>query len=136
MEWTFTPEQVVKGEVDYTLEEFRKDLYEEVKINFPEYTAGELTTIYRLAYDVCYCIATNRDLSTLLQYCRDKGLGVDLKYLELIRDSNLSNIDMLKALFARKLADFMEEGASSSEEALKRLDEYHKNLLSDPPTLK
>ena len=130
MEWTFTAEEVVKGEVDYSIEEFRKDLFEEVKSNFPEYTKSEMDTMYGLAYDVCYCIATSQDLNDLLEHCQGKGLKVDQNYLELIRDSNLSNIDMLKALFARKVADFMEEGCSS-EEALKKLDEYHKNLMSD-----
>ena len=130
MEWTFTAEEVVKGEVDYSIEEFRKDLFEEVKSNFPEYTKSELDTMYSLAYDVCYCIATSQDLNDLLEHCLEKGLKVKKNYLELIRDSNLSNIDMLKALFARKVADFMDEGLSS-EEALNKLDEYHKNLLSD-----
>ena len=130
MEWTFTAEEVVKGEVDYSIEEFRKDLFEEVKSNFPEYTKSEMDTMYGLAYDVCYCIATSQDLNDLLKHLQDKGLKVDKNYLELIRDSNLSNIDMLKGLFARKVADFMDEGCSS-EEALKKLDEYHKNLISD-----
>ena len=131
MEWTFTPEEVVKGEADYSIEEFRGDLYEEVKSNFPEYSKSEMDTMYGLAYDVCYCHATSQNLNDLLEHCKAKGLKVDKNYLELIRDSNLSNIDMLKALFARKVADFMEEGCSS-EEALIKLDEYHKNLLSDP----
>ena len=38
MEWTFTAAEVVKGGVDYSIEEFREDLYGEVKSNFPEYT--------------------------------------------------------------------------------------------------
>jgi len=130
MEWTFTPEEVVKGEAGYSIEEFRGDLHEEVKSNFPEYSKSEMDTMYGLAYDVCYCLATSQDLNDLLEHCKEKGLKVDKNYLELIRDSNLSNIDMLKALFARKVADFMEEGCSS-EEALKKLDEYHKNLMSD-----
>ena len=128
MKWNFTGEQVVKGEVDYSLEEFRKDFFEEVKDNFPEYGTEELDSIYRLAYDVCYCTATQRDLGELLEHCREKGLKADMKYLELIRDSNLANIDMLKAIFARKVSEFMDEGLSS-EDALKKLDEYHRKTL-------
>ena len=128
MKWNFTGEQVVKGEVDYSLEEFRKDFFEEVKANFPEYGTEELDSIYRLAYDVCYCTAAQRDLSELLEHCREKGLKADMKYLELIRDSNLANIDMLKAIFARKVSEFMDEGLSS-EDALKKLDEYRKKTL-------
>ena len=130
MEWTFTAEEVVKGEVDYTIEEFRRDLYEEVKINFPEYSSKEMETIFSIAYDVCFCTATSKELDDLLKHLQDKGIKADKNYLQLIRDSNLANIDMLKALFARKVADFMDEGCSS-EEALKKLDVYHKSLVSN-----
>jgi hypothetical protein len=128
MKWNFTGEQVVKGEVDYSLEEFRKDFFEEVKDNFPEYGTEELDSLYRLAYDVCYCTVAQRDLGELLEHCREKGLKADMRYLELIRDSNLANIIMLKALFARKVSEFMDEGLSS-EDALKKLDEYHRENL-------
>jgi hypothetical protein len=92
-----------------------------------------MSTMFSIAYDVCYCIATSKELDDLLEHLHDKGIRADKNYLELIRDSNLANIDMLKALFARKVADFMEEGCSS-EEALKKLDEYHQNLLSNSPS--
>ncbi len=129
MKWDFTGDQVVKGEVDYSLEEFREDFYAEVKDNFPEYDTKALDSIYRLAYDVCYCVATQRDLGELLKHCREKGIKADIKYLELIRDSNLDNIDMLKAIFARKVSEFMDEGLNSAD-ALKKLDEYHKKVIS------
>ena len=129
MRWEFTGEQVVKGEVNYSLEEFREDFYLEVKDNFPEYDKKALDSIYRLAYDVCYCVATKRDLDELLKHFKKKGIKADLKYLSLIRDSNLENIDMLKAIFARKVAEFMDEGLNSRD-ALKKLDEYHKSVIS------
>jgi hypothetical protein len=129
MQWDFTGEQVVKGEVDYSLEEFRKDFYAEVKENFPEYSKEALDSMYRLAYDVCYCIAAQHDLGELLKHCREKGIKTDMKYLELIRNSNLANIDMLKAIFARKVSEFLDEGLSSSD-ALKKLDAYHKSIIS------
>jgi hypothetical protein len=129
MKWDFTGEQVVKGEADYSLEEFREDFYREVKENFPEYDKKALDSIYRLAYDVCYCVATKRDLEELLKHCKKKGIKADIKYLGLIRDSNLENIAMLKAIFARKVSEFMDEGLTSAE-ALKKLDEYHKSVIS------
>ena len=130
MKWDFTEKQVVKGEVDYSREEFRNDFYKEVKDNFPEYSTEELDSMYAIAYDVCYCTAVRQDLGKLLEHLKKKGLQADLKYLGLIRDSNLDNIEMLKAIFARKVSEFMDEGLSS-EDALKKLDEYHKNILSD-----
>jgi hypothetical protein len=129
MKWDFTGEQVVRGEVDYSLEEFREDFYLEVKDNFPEYDKKALDSIYRIAYDVCYCMATQRDLGELLKHCKKKGIKADMKYFELIRDSNRENIDMLKAIFARKVSDFMDAGLNSAE-ALKKLDEYHKSVIS------
>ena len=128
MNWDFTRAQVVKGEVAYSLEEFRKDLYAEVKENFSDYEKKELDGIYQLAYDVCYCTATQRKLGELLAHCQQKGVQADLKYLMLIRDCNLNNIDMLKAIFAWKVSQFMDAGASG-EEALKKLDEYHRQVL-------
>jgi len=130
MKWEFTGAQVVKGEAEYSLEEFREDFYEEVKENFPEYSEEALESMYRLAYDVCYCAASQRDLGDLLKHFKKNGIKADMKYLELIRDSNLANIDMLKALFARKVSEFMDDGLSG-EDALKKLDEYHKNVVSD-----
>ena len=129
MKWEFTGEQVVKAEVDYSLEEFRGDFYLEVKDNFPEYDKKALDSLYRLAYDVCYCVATQRGLGELLKHCKQKGIKADIKYLELIRDSNLENIDMLKAIFARKVSEFMDAGLNSKD-ALNRLDEYHKTVIS------
>jgi len=130
MNWDFTGAQVVKGEVAYSLEEFRKNLYAEVKENFSDYEKTELDGIYQLAYDVCYCTATQRKLGELLAHCQQKGVQADLKYLMLIRDCNLNNIDMLKAIFAWKVSQFMDAGASG-EEALKKLDEYHRQVLAD-----
>ena len=130
MKWDFTGTQVVKGEVAYSLEEFRKDLYAEVKDNFSDYDKKELDGIYQLAYDVCYCTASQRKLGELLAHCKQMGVKADLKFLMLIRDSNLNNIDMLKAIFARKVSEFIEAGASG-DEALKKLDEYHRQVLAD-----
>jgi len=133
MQWNFTSKQVAQGEVDYSLDEFIDDLYREVRDNFPEYGTHELNTMSRLAYDVCYCTATRRSLDALLQHCREKGLTVDRQYLELIRDSNLDNGEMLKAIFARKVSEYVDSGLGS-EEALKKLDEYHHTVLSKHPT--
>jgi len=129
MQWNFTGTQVVRGEVSYSLEEFRSDLYREVRDNFPEYDAQALASMFRLAYDVCYCCASQRDLKELLRYCREQGIRADKKYLELIRDSNRDNIEMLKAIFARKVSEFMDAGLTGAD-ALKKLDEYHRNVLA------
>jgi len=80
---------VAKGERAYTLQEFREDYFCEVKDNFDDHDSEQLNVIFALAYDVCYCTAIRQDLNTLLKHCENKGLQVDIKYLEVIRNSNL-----------------------------------------------
>ena len=135
MQWTFTSDQVAKGEVDYSLEEFRSDLYQEVKDNFSDYSKDRLEGMFRLAYDVCYSEATWGNLDSMLDHYREKGLPVDMKYLELIRDSNRDNSAMLKAVLARELAKLTQQGLSG-EEALKRLEERHSDVASRLPGAK
>jgi len=130
MEWDFTCEQVAKGDVAYTLQEFREDYLSEVKDNFDDYDPDQLDAIFSLAYDVCYCTAVRQDLNVLLKHCLDKGIQVDIKYLELIRDSNLENIEMLKAIFAKKVSEFMEEGLDAKA-SLKKLEEYHSSVIAE-----
>lgn len=132
MKWTFTSDQVANGGVDYSLEEFRRDLYQEVRDNFPDYGKDKLDGMFRLAYDVCYCEATQGNLAGMISHYQAKGLPVDMKYLELIRDSNCDNSAMLKAVLARELAKHMQSGLSR-EEALKRFDEYSKQVASRMP---
>jgi hypothetical protein len=132
MKWTFTSDQVANGGVEYSLEEFRRDLYQEVRDNFPDYRKDKLDGMFRLAYDVCYCEATQGTLAGMISHYREKGLPVDLNYLELIRDSNRDNSAMLKAVLARELAKHMQSGLGS-EEALKRFDEHIKKVASRMP---
>jgi hypothetical protein len=130
MQWDFSREQVLSGEVSYTLEEFRKDYLAEIKENFPEFDDRETDRMFRIAYDVCYCTATNRELSELVKHLRKKGISSDVEYLELIRDSNAENTAMLRAIFAAIVSGYIKEGLSSRE-ALLKLDEYHKSAISD-----
>ena len=130
MQWEFSADQVASGEVGYSLEEFRKDYYAEIKANFPEFDGPETDRMFSVAYDVCYCAATNRDLGDLVEHLRTKGISSDVAYLELIRASNLDNIVMLKAIFAATAATYLKEGLSSRE-AMQKLDAYHKSAISD-----
>jgi len=130
VEWEFSADQVASGEVSYSLEEFRKDYYEEIKANFPEFDGRDTDRMFRVAYDVCYCAATNRELCELVDHLRTKGISSDVEYLELIRSSNLENIVMLKAIFAAAVSAYLRQGLSSRE-AVQKLDEYHKSTISD-----
>ncbi len=129
MKWDFTPEQVAKGEIEYTLEEFRADLMGEVKENFSDKNPDEVDSLFTLAYDVCYCSALRHDLQNLLDHCQQQGFGIDMQFLELIRDSNTDNTEMLKAIFAKKIAEFKESGAEN-EEALEKLKTYQQEIIA------
>ena len=37
MDWDFTPTQVMKGEIEYSLSDFYRDLEKQVKTNFGKY---------------------------------------------------------------------------------------------------
>lgn len=128
MKWDFTPQQVANGEVDYTAAQFREDLRREIIDNFPEYDEGQLDAMLNIAFDVCYCTAMRHDLKNLLAHCTSKGMQVDEKYLELIRDSNAENIEMLKAVLAQRISRLHEEGCCR-EEALKRIDEENAHII-------
>lgn len=60
MEWEFTPQQVVKAEVDYGFEDFRRDLFFEVQQNAGANEPADLRATYDLLFDLCYWLATGR----------------------------------------------------------------------------
>ena len=129
MKWSFTPGQVAKGDVDYTLEQFRADLEREVRDNFDDFSPDDLEQMFNLAYDVCYCVAVRHDLVKLAGHCRKRGLSVDTDYLKMIADANSENIDMLKAVFARKVAGWMGQGLTR-EQAVEKLDEFNRSIMT------
>ncbi len=128
MEWNFTTQQVANGDIEYTASQFREDLRCEVKENFPEFAEDEIESMLNLAFDVCYCTAMRHDLDNILKHCESKGMKIDRKYLELIRDSNTDNIEMLKAVLAQRISRLHEEGCCR-EEALRRIDEENAQII-------
>ena len=57
MTWDFTPTQVMKGEVDYCFDDFRRDLLEQVKHNFKEMKADKLENCFNLFWLFCHYLA-------------------------------------------------------------------------------
>ena len=128
MKWVFTEDDVIAGRADYTLEQFRDDLRKEVESNFPEYTKDERETMFLMAYDVCYCLATHKDLQSLAEHWNSRGLSVDLSFIELLSKANTDNSRMLNALFAKKVSALLQSGMTR-DEALKQLDAYHAQTI-------
>lgn len=108
MEWEFTPEQVVKAEVDYGLEYFRRDLAEEVRMNLSGADTAQQTQSFNLIYDMCYALATNRDLDDFLSgYSYDPPTCEFLREVQPMMDDN---VQMLGAILQRMIMDGVERG--------------------------
>jgi len=108
MEWEFTAEAVVKAQVDYGLEAFRRDLAEEVRMNLGAADAQQQAQTFDLIYDMCYALATNRDLDGFLAaYAFDPPT---CEFLRDVRPAMSGNIEMLSAILQRMIMDGVEAG--------------------------
>ncbi|NMF89073.1 hypothetical protein [Aromatoleum petrolei] len=110
MEWEFTAEQVVKGDVDYGLEQFRRDLGEEVRLNVASADELQQLCAYNLIYDMCYALATDRKLDEFLAtYAYDPPSCQLLREVEPLMSGN---VVMLGAILQRMIMDGVEAGMS------------------------
>lgn len=108
MEWEFTPEDVVKARADYGLEDFRRDLAEEVRVNLGAADPQQLAQTFNLIYDLCYALATNRELDEFLAaYAFDPPTCEFLRELRPMMDAN---VEMLGAILQRMIMDGVEAG--------------------------
>ena len=107
MEWEFSPEDVVKGHTDYGLANFRNDLAEEVRLNLGA-TGETLTRSFNLIYDLCYALATGKNLENFLA-----AYAYDPPTVQLLREVEPmmpGNVEMLGALLQRQIMDRVESG--------------------------
>lgn len=130
MEWEFTPEEVVKAEVDYGLEQFRADMLAEVRINTGDMEEAQQKQMFDVMYDLCYWVATGNDyddfLATLNQESFFPGFLVSIKqHLE-------PNIVMLGAILQRLIMERVEGQSMPLEAVLKEVDEMHRQILAQP----
>lgn len=130
MEWEFTPEEVVKAEVDYGLEQFRADMLTEVIQNLGDMEDAEKTKIFNIMYDLCYWVATGNEyeefLNTLDQDSFIPG------FLGSIRENLTPNIEMLGAILQRLIMDRVDEQGMPLELALKEVDALHREAVAKP----
>jgi hypothetical protein len=132
MEWEFTAQEVVKGEIGYSLADFRLGLAEEVRQN----VAGDgdvFTRTYHLLYDLCYALATSKDLEAhLSSYAYDPPTVQFLRELAPVMGPN---VEMLGAILQRQIMDRVETGMPL-ENAVNEVANWHKQTVADhPPAL-
>jgi len=128
MEWEFTPEQVVKGEIGYALEDFRRDLALEVRGNLGPASPEQAAQTADLLYDLCHALATNRTLESMLA-----TLAYDPPTCEFLREMvepMRPNGEMLGAILQRLIMDRVEAGMPL-EQALDSVAEHHRQLLAN-----
>ena len=128
MEWEFTPEQVVKGEVGYALEDFRRDLAAEVRGNLGPASPEQVEQTTDLLYELCHVLATNRTVESMLE-----TLAYDPPTCEFLREMAgpmRPNGEMLGAILQRLIMDRVEAGMPL-ELALNSVVEYHRSVVQN-----
>ncbi len=116
MEWEFTPEQVVKAEVDYGFENFRQDLYREVVGNLGASGATEIETTFSLLFDLCYWQATGRPFDAFVaQHHHSPPV---CEFLHGVKEAMAPNVAMLGAILQRMLMTEVENGAQLEDSLL------------------
>lgn len=128
MEWEFTPDEVVRGEVDYGLEQFRADMLEEVKLNMSSMESMVPEKVFNMMYDLCYWVATGNDYDEFLNALDQDSFFP--AFLGSIREHLQPNIEMLGAILQRLIMDRVDVEGIPLEEALKQVDELHRSVVA------
>jgi hypothetical protein len=122
MEWEFSPEDVVKGRAEYGLAEFRHDLAMEVRGNTGGLDEAGQTRTFNLLYDLCYALATDRDLDRHLEaYAYDPPT---CQFLREMTEPMAPNVEMLGAILQRQIMNLVDAGMPL-DNALSEVGEWH-----------
>lgn len=129
MQWDFSPEDVVKARADYSLTDFRRDLAEEVRMNLPPPDALQEQRSFNLIYDLCYALATSKDLDSHLgAYAYDPPT---VQFLREVEPMMADNVEMLGAILQRLIMDRIESGMVL-EQAIEDTAAWHAKLAAAP----
>jgi len=129
MQWDFSPEDVVKARADYGLADYRRDLAEEVRMNLPPSDALQEQRSFNLIYDLCYALATSKDLDSHLgAYAYDPPT---VQFLREVEPMMASNVEMLGAILQRLIMDRIESGMVL-EQAIEDTAAWHAKLAAAP----
>lgn len=127
MEWEFSPEDVVKARVDYGLAEFRRDLGEELRMNLGAGDPVQETRRFNLLYDMCYALATSRDLDAFVDsYAYDPPT---VQFLRELAPPMADNVAMLGAILQRLIMDRVEAGMPL-EQAVRDTADWHATVVN------
>lgn len=128
MQWEFTPEEVARGEAEYGLGEFRRDLAAEVAMNLTEDDEAYAQRCFDLIYDLCYWLATGSEFTDFAAALEDDA-PLDAHVLQAIKEHMRDNITMLGAILQRMIMDGVEQGLPL-EQALDRAAQRHDSTIT------
>lgn len=133
MEWEFSPDAVVQGNVDYGLCEFRRDLQEEFRLNLPaENRPADPGRLFAIVYDMYYWLATGREFA---DFQREVGADPYLSgFLRMAYRHREPNVTMLGAILQRAIMEYV-EGGMPLETALATVASRHTEMALAPVVL-
>ena len=140
MKRNFTPAQVTEGKVDYSLEEFSRDLWEDVKSNMSKEILNRLPEgeerdrkyneaireVFNFVCKICYLAVVEKPY---LELNLKQSSEVERKLIKKTIKENKSNIDMLQAILMRHIARGLNKGLTKKQAAKAAID-YSNELIS------
>lgn len=130
MEWEFSPEDVVQGQTDYGLIEFRRDLAQEVSSNLPSCDQLQQARSFNLIYDMCYALATDKDFDEfLLGHAYDPPT---CQFLAELKPHMAANVTMLGAILQRLIMDRVAANMPL-ELAVQDAAQWHASVVENAP---
>ena len=119
MEWDFTPDDVMRGNVDYSVAKFREDLLEEIQSNIAEIRGDDITKGFYSIMTIILCtsLAFGKSIDSIIASIKIyfsngavQKLLTNKDILEEIKENNKENIGMLRAVIHRRMRDDVDKG--------------------------
>jgi len=127
MQWEFTPEDIVKAHSEYCLQDFRRDLGEELRSNLGPMDEAQQTRSFNIVYDMCYALATDKKFEDFLSaYAFDPPTW---QFLTELKPHMADNVVMLGAILQRLIMDRIEVNMPLAH-AVDDLAQWHSELVS------
>lgn len=125
MEWKFTPIQVLAKEVEYDIDEYKKDLRREVSTTLSTFNMDEATVNFYcdFVFILFYWMATNQSILTYKTLLEEripdtspiKSTMTDIEFLVSLQKDNEELIDMLRTILANLSMDYLARGMDIDE---------------------
>ena len=120
MEWDFSPDDVMEGKVDYSLEDFRADLWRQVECDFLGKERKLIELAYHFTYHVCFWFAVGWEIDDFMECWKEAADIPNVEaecreFIELTREMYKRNIETLRAIFQREILKGIKQGLDVDE---------------------